>query len=268
MAIRFKKQSLFITTPQWVIKLPLKYKKYIKVKHELQQNNTAQRHEFWQKHVTPATSCLWGLKSPRGEVIGENTASKVEDLIRKQCQLLANFPTVPATKIIQLETWGQHIALGPDQPQFLSLCQRYLADIVLPISPQHGDFRLGNFILYNGSLGIIDWENYQEQSSFLFDVFGFYHGVIGRQYGFENWLERVLPLQGIEQSAMHSHTACLLAPLNLKYEDAAVCYLLDIIKQRILKAKSAVFKRNNHSHFATPLVKRISEFLGKRERFK
>ena len=103
-----------------------------------------------------------------------------------------------------------------------------LSKIFLPIGHAHGDLHLGNFLYLNNHLVIIDWGNYKEKSSFLFDYVHFYVREACRQKN-KSWTEAVIDEDFVKEFSLFCKKKIQLNITDLLFAYSINRVILEII---------------------------------------
>ena len=192
--------------------------------------NAAARHPFWRGLPADVVRLFGaGLVARRYRCAKPGDFSTISDIMERQ---LAACVALPGRRMAEAASWSALVVddLGPDDRERLA---EVLGDEALPASSMHGDLHFFNFVRSRSGFRIIDWEDFDDRGSFVFDYVDF-HVAIDQLNGARHWPTTLGALSLDHPALQHAAEASQTTPRALR------AYYLMRKVATILKRRAAI----------------------------
>jgi hypothetical protein len=209
---------------------------------EYNANKSALSADFWAHRVIKVRPHILSLSMDRGYPVSWEKPQLAEKFItsklseallypRQQCNEAYDF-----TQLLKLADYGFDRSL-------ISQAENNLSALSLPLTSSHGDLHIGNIILVNNNIQIIDWTMYNHKGSFITDYIHFYNYMQTLKYG-ESWTVTILREQDyLNQLSLELNTTPSL--LKLAYSISRIIGEINQYNSLSLIPISQITKYNN-----------------------
>ncbi|PBB06461.1 phosphotransferase [Salimicrobium humidisoli] len=189
--------ALILFTSKYVFKFPINKMGYYTISQEKYSYMKAKQDVFFMNNILPSGSFITGIKTLRGNPIKKTEELvRIDDYILEKLRYSKKYPFVSAEKIIDYSYI--HILINYNVEK---LIQNYLKKIYIPNTPAHGDLHIGNLLMNNGEIAIIDWGGYKKNSSFCFDAFHYYVRYYSKSRN-KSWVDVIFSEFSISKEAV------------------------------------------------------------------
>lgn len=177
-----KKNSIILLLKKNVIEIPLTLSSKKKLNEKINGFRLAQKNSFWRELVVDFKVNNNFLITERGKI-----CKRIEDLEFNIEELLKNINIEHNYELVSLQEIIDFKHLSSLDLSLSDNCRDKIHskvnEIILPMTSAHGDLHVGNIIVTpQGSQRLIDWEHYEERSSYLFDILHLYTREICNKY--------------------------------------------------------------------------------------
>jgi len=182
------KRTIVVILRRGVFKFLIGRDATIRFAHELEGQWRAMLDPMWASLVHPVKCIPFGMMSARCWPVCPDD-SRINTLISERLAWIErDSPRCRADTVVDTSLLDGRVADDLGKEALAAWVKHYLGGFELPLSSAHGDFHLGNIMVFRGGLVMIDWEYYRKHSCFLFDVMHFYVQKL-REEVRESWVE-------------------------------------------------------------------------------
>ena len=156
---------------------------------EWQKTQDADRDTFFGDYVAKKKWCGNGIKVARLMPVKRIKETLLQNFITHGLETVLKEERVVLKNLIEYET----LRLFMEKYVSIPVCETitvFLATVCVPSTSAHGDFWLPNIMIEGNHLRFIDWQNFREKGSLIFD---FFHLFINEECAIRNghWMSLI-----------------------------------------------------------------------------